>query len=99
MILYDLVNDNILRILCKIVEDTHGRIEVWMPRRDSGSYKHIRSVSQNDFEKIVNLYYMYEFTDKLCVLLEDPIYPHMMNYVLQGIITEEELVEALMYKL
>ena len=40
-------------------------------------------------------YYMYEYTDELSVIKDDPQYPSMLNYVKTGLLTKEEMIEAL----
>ena len=40
-------------------------------------------------------YYMYEYTDDLEVISDNPQYPSMLNYVKTGLLTKEEMIEAL----
>ncbi len=42
-------------------------------------------------------YRLYEYTDDICVLDDNPLYPGLLNYVKTGLLTEEELIEALEY--
>lgn len=49
-----------------------------------------------DMESILTLYYMYECTDKIRLLSDNPQYPSLLNYVKQKVLTEEELVECLL---
>ena len=44
------------------------------------------------FEKY---YYLYEYTDGISVIKDDPQYPSMLNYVETGLLTKEEMIEAL----
>ncbi|MBQ3797423.1 MAG: hypothetical protein II842_14320 [Butyrivibrio sp.] len=44
------------------------------------------------FEKY---YYLYEYTDELSVIKDSLQYPSMLNYVKTGLLTKEELIEAL----
>ena len=48
---------------------------------------------------ILRLYQMYEFTDKIIVISDNYQYPNMFNYIRQGILTEDELVDALFNKI
>ena len=43
------------------------------------------------------LYHLYEYTDDICVLEDTPLYPGLLNYVKTGLLTDEELIEALQY--
>lgn len=42
-------------------------------------------------------YRLYEFTDDICVLEENPLYPGLLNYVKTGLLTKEELIDVLEY--
>lgn len=47
--------------------------------------------------EIVNKYYfLYEYTNKVTLISDNPQYPSMLNYVKTGILTEEEMIEALL---
>ncbi len=52
------------------------------------------SVEQPD-ETFGCFYFMYEYTDEIEVILDNPLYPSMLNYVKTGLLTKEEMVEAL----
>ena len=38
---------------------------------------------------------MYEYTDELSVIKDSTQYPSMLNYVKTGLLTKEEMIEAL----
>ena len=41
---------------------------------------------------------MYDFSDKVDVIADSPQYASMLNYVKTGILSKEEMIEALLYK-
>ena len=45
-----------------------------------------------------NLYYLYEYTDDINVIVDTSQYPSLLNYVKTGLLTEDEMLEALRYK-
>ena len=49
-----------------------------------------------DMDSILTLYYMYECTDKIRLLSDNPQYPSLVNYVKQKVLTQEELAECLL---
>lgn len=55
----------------------------------------IRNDSDLKMKDIVDMFLLYEFTDKITLLTDNPAFPSLMNYVDQGILTEQELAEAL----
>ncbi len=54
-------------------------------------------LSQSDFEVYLNYYRLYEYTDDICVLEDNPLYPGLINYVKTGLLTKEEWIDALKY--
>ncbi len=44
-----------------------------------------------------NKYRLYEYTDDICVLEDNPLYPGLINYVKTGMLTEEEMIQALLH--
>lgn len=53
------------------------------------------SIEKDIYEK---LYYLYEYSDEIIHISSNPIFPSILNYVKTGILTEEEMIQALMYK-
>lgn len=52
----------------------------------------ILEASDDNFNKY---YYLYEYTDDIDVIIDTPQYPSMLNYVKSGLLTKEEMIEAL----
>lgn len=52
-------------------------------------------IKQDDKEAMLKLYKMYEFTNKLVVLSSEEQYPSIFNYYRQGLLSVDELIEAL----
>lgn len=55
-----------------------------------------------DFNNLSELekkcFYLYEYSDDLLMLDEGIQYPSILNYIKTGILTEEEVIQALLYK-
>lgn len=49
-------------------------------------------------EKFLSIYYLYEFSDKIQFIIDNSQYPSLLNYVKTGILTEDEMIQALLYK-
>lgn len=49
-------------------------------------------------ERIAELYNLYEFSDEILMINSTPLYPSLFNYVKTGILTEEEMIQALFNK-
>lgn len=55
-------------------------------------------LDKDDLKNIEKYYYLYEYSDDITVITDNPQYPNMINYVKTGILTEEEMIQALLYK-
>jgi len=51
----------------------------------------------NTNSNYMKYYRLYEYTDNICVLEDNPLYPGLLNYVKTGLLTREELIDALEY--
>ena len=59
--------------------------------------KSIERIPKEEVEINKGLYYLYEYTGDICVLEDNPLYPGLLNYVKTGLLTKEELIDALEY--
>lgn len=55
----------------------------------------IQMISDKEYGTIEELYYMYEFSDRIHLLDADIRYGGLDNYILSGLMTEEEAVAAM----
>lgn len=56
----------------------------------------IRKISFEEYSNIEELYYMYEFSDRIHLLVDNDQYGSLRNYISGGLMTEEETVAALL---
>ena len=56
----------------------------------------ILRISDEEYCTIEEMYYMYEFSDRIHLLADSTQYGSLDNYILNGILTEEEAFSALM---
>lgn len=68
----------------EIISDSKQRIIVEKPEKQQ-------------MNEVMEIYHMYEFTDKIHIVSENLQYPNMLNYVTTGMLTEEEFYKALLY--
>ena len=50
-------------------------------------------------DEFISLFHTYEFSDRISVLERSSQYGTLFNYVKTGILTEQEMVDALLYKI
>lgn len=56
----------------------------------------IQSISYEEYDKIKNLYYLYEFSDCIHFLDVQAQYGSLDNYIINGLLTEDEAVMVLL---
>lgn len=60
--------------------------------------KGFRDTNDKQLYEFKKYYYLYEYSDNIQLITDNPQYPSMLNYVKTGILTEEEMIQALLYK-
>ena len=53
---------------------------------------------ENDKSLERDLLYLYEYSDEIRLITDNPQFPNIINYVKTGLLTEEELLVALIHK-
>lgn len=50
----------------------------------------IQMISHDEYNDIEELYYLYEFSDRIHILTDNPQYGSLNNYIYNGLLSEEE---------
>lgn len=53
-------------------------------------------LSRKEFDELMQIYRMYEFTDRITLVSEKNNFPGILNYLHNGILSEQECFEALL---
>ena len=77
-----------------IIYDDSLKLPAEFERKIIGNEK-FSIIKQDEKEAMLKLYKMYEFTNKLVVLSSEGQYPSILNYYRQGLLSVDELIEAL----
>lgn len=56
----------------------------------------IQTISDEEYCDIEKLYYMYEFSDRIHLLVDNAQYGNLGNYISNGVLSEEETFTALL---
>lgn len=99
IILYDVEDFLFLYKFIEHCKKLNIDIEVWVNGGKFSKLSFVRSLSNEDFSIIKNLYYLYEFNDKFTMITNDKKYASIFNFVEQGILDENEVIEAILYKI
>ncbi len=95
--IYNLDEMGFLNRLVQDIKERHRNILIWSRQVDGDMEKVIdRMLSAEEMSELLLLYRRYEFTDKLIFISDDLYYPNILNYVRQGLLSKEEVTEALL---
>ena len=72
---------------------------VWQCIDKDVSCEQIMYISRMDMNEIINLYHIYDFSDKVCVIHDSVFCGNLSNYVKNGLITNQVLLEAYLYNI
>ena len=62
---------------------------------DINSSVDYRRLSEDEKQQLLDLYFTYEFSDKFCVIKNNPFCGNLQNYVELGVMSKEEAYQAL----
>ena len=90
---------DILKYICAAVKKRKlSNVEVWHCMQECKEI-YARYISAEDMSEIMQMYRLYDFSDKVIALTDSVQYGTLLNYVSTGTLTKEEVAEALLYKL
>lgn len=100
VIIYDYDSLEIMQLLSeRLVSKNVSHVEIWQSIDEKSDSELSIYVSKDVVEKAVNMYHMYDFSDKVFVISDSDQYGSLFNYVKTGILTAQEMVDALLYKI
>lgn len=100
VIILDYDSLDIIHLLCKVlVSKNISNVEIWQSIEEKTNSEHAKYVSKEDIDNVINIYRMYDFSDKVFVVSDTDQYGSMFNYVKNGIVSKQEMVDALLYKI
>ncbi len=98
VILFDSLDRTLFTMLCEELRDKRKEnIEIWHSFSDADSGEHIKYIEPKQMKKELDLYRLYEFSDRITVISDTDQYGGIMNYVKNGVMTLEEAVASLLY--
>ncbi len=99
IIVFDLDSlDYLQLLLSRLVLQNITNVEIWQAIEEKSSSQISKYVSKEVVDNTIKIYRMYDFSDKIMVLSNSEQYGSLLNYVKNGILTMEEMVDALLYQ-
>ena len=74
-------------------------LEVWCCNNGAKIDNACKSLSRKEIDEIISVHRIYDFSDKIIFISDSTQYGTLFNYVKTGILTEQEMVDALLYQI
>lgn len=98
IILIDLSVDVIINNIL-IKPKNNEFIEIWYYDDSKKDGEKVLTRSRDEMNSFLEVYRLYDFSDKVIFISDSNQYGTLFNYVKTGILTEQEMVDALLYKI
>jgi len=100
IILFDCSDMKLLKSIVQwIIECKIDDLVIWQSIEKSLTDEYVEFISKKTMCDIVSMYHMYDFSDKVLLVSNITQYGNLFNYVNTGILTKQEMVDALLYKI
>ena len=98
VIIFDIEQRELFDLLCrKICDFEDSKLEVWHNLENSKNYKFLNYIEQNQMDEIIQLYRLYDFSDKILVLSLSNQYASLLNYGYCNLLSWEEVIDAILF--
>ena len=99
IILIDIQDAGIINFLLAGMQNVGlEKVEVWHCLDSIVDDKRLVHLSSEAMRDTLEIFHMYDFSDRVNVIEDSTQYASMLNYVRTGILSQGEMVEALLYK-
>lgn len=95
--LLDQHDAKLLGLLCKGLKE-HDLLdaEVWHCMDEASGYCRVQRISRKEMDEVREMYLMYDFSDRVSIISNPAQYGSLFNYLENGVITAEDMMEALL---
>lgn len=87
----------LLGLLCEgLKEHNMQDAEVWHCMDEAPEYSQAQRISRKEMDEVREMYLMYDFSDRISVISDTTQYGSLFNYLENGVITTEDMMESLL---
>lgn len=98
--LLDYDDSDLLRLLCDGLQERGiSDVEIWHCIQRTFDCDIAKHISRDEMKAVLEIYSLYDFSDKVSVISDAVQYGTLFNYLRNGVLTKKELTEALLYKI
>jgi hypothetical protein len=83
--------------LCDESKKIRHDIEIWQSIEKNLNDSCVKYVSDSFIQKVIEVHNLYDFSDKISIVTRCNQYGSIMNYVKNGILTKNEMIDALLF--
>lgn len=100
IIIADSQNKKLIDLLCYgTIENDLSMMEIWHCIDGQNEKKMLHHISEIEMSELKKMHCLYDFSDKVIFISDSTQYGTLFNYVKTSILTEQEMVDALLYKI
>ena len=93
VILFNCMDKELLRLIRNELKKRNSiNTNIWQSIENTSDY-----ISQSKMDEVIEMYQTYDFSNKVSVISESNQCGSILNYVKNGILTEEEMIEVILY--
>ena len=90
----------LLRVFHDKITNYHlSKVMIWHCVDNYNNNNKIKRLVQDDMNEIISIYHMYDFCDRITIVTDGLQYGNLYNYVRNGLLTKEEMVDALLHNI
>lgn len=98
IIIFNYDDSSLLDMVCKaIYENGDSASLLFHCMNNNINLDCVKQISKTEMEEFLTLYKMYDFSDKVQIIADSDQHGSMFNYVKTGVLTKQEMVDALLY--
>lgn len=100
LLIFDCQDVSLFLLFCEGIEKRNlSNIEMWHSLEVLTEHGFSRRITAKQMDEVLEIYRLYDFSDKVAVISEGVQYGSLFSYVRNGILTAEEMVDAILYKI
>lgn len=100
LIMFDHEDVELLRLIMACLKNgSHYGIEIWTCSGEADIPDGVERILRKDMDEILETYHLYDFSDRIMVVSDCEQYGSLFNYVKAGILTKQEMADALLYNI
>ncbi len=99
IIIYDCSDEGLLESLYADIKDRKmNEIEIWHNLKENNQYNSLRWITREEMDEIIDIYRLYDFSDKVMLINTTSQYGSLFNYINENLLTKDEVSEAILHK-